>query len=82
MGFNVFTLFVGFGPGSLAFEGLLSAGGFAGALVVFGAAAALAAAVAVPVFRRERSAVSVPDASPYPTASRRTASRRTGRARP
>lgn len=66
MGFNVFTLFVGFGLGSLAFEGLLSVGGFTGALVVFGAAATIAAAIAVPVFRHERPAVSAPDARSRP----------------
>lgn len=66
MGFNVFTLFVGFGLGSLAFEGLLSAGGFTGALVAFGAAATIAAAIAVPVFRHERPGVSVSDARSRP----------------
>lgn len=66
MGFNVFTLFVGFGLGGLAFECLLSVGGFTGALVVFGATATIAAAIAVPVFRHKRPAVSVSDASPGP----------------
>ena len=66
MGFNVFTLFVGFGLGSLAFEGLLSVGGFTGALVAFGAAATIAAAIAVPVFRHEQPAVSVSDARSRP----------------
>jgi predicted MFS family arabinose efflux permease len=53
MGLNVFTLFTGFGLGSLLFQGLLPAG-FAGALVVFGLAALLAAGLAVPLFHRER----------------------------
>jgi predicted MFS family arabinose efflux permease len=66
MGFNVFTLFVGFSLGSLAFEGLLSVGGFTGALVAFGAAATIAAAIAVPVFRHEQPAVSVSDARSRP----------------
>jgi len=52
MGFNVFTLFVGFGLGSLVFQGLLHLG-FATALVLFGVAGLLAAAVAVPLFRTE-----------------------------
>ncbi len=47
MGLNVFTLFVGFGLGSLAFQSLLSAG-FSTALVAFGAIGLLAAGLAVP----------------------------------
>lgn len=66
MGFNVFTLFVGFGLGSLAFQGLLSAGGFTWALVAFGTAAALAAALAVPAFRHERPAASTSDSGHRP----------------
>ncbi len=52
MGLNMFTLFVGFGLGSLVFQELLHLG-FATALVVFGVAGLLAAAVAVPLFRTE-----------------------------
>ncbi len=52
MGLNVFTLFVGFGLGSLGFQGLLRLG-FATALIAFGVAGLLAAAVAVPLFRTE-----------------------------
>lgn len=50
MGFNVFTLFAGFGLGSLIFQAALS-WGFTGAL---GAGALVAAALAVPLFRTER----------------------------
>jgi predicted MFS family arabinose efflux permease len=53
MGLNVFTLFTGFGLGALAFQALLPAG-FPAALTVFGVAALLAAALAVPLFRTER----------------------------
>ena len=53
MGLNVFTLFVGFGVGSLVFQALLQAGGFATALTAFGVGAAIAAAVAVPLFKTE-----------------------------
>jgi predicted MFS family arabinose efflux permease len=53
MGLNVFTLFIGMGLGSLAFQALLP-GGFTVALSVFGGAAVLAAALAVPLFRHER----------------------------
>jgi len=60
-GFNVFTLFVGFGLGSLAFQGLLDATGFTVALVVFGAGAALGAALALPLFAGERPAATRPD---------------------
>lgn len=52
MGLNVFTLFVGFGLGNLAFQGLLHLG-FLTALAVFGAAGLAAAAVAVPLFATE-----------------------------
>ncbi|MGH9012091.1 MAG: MFS transporter, partial [Acidimicrobiia bacterium] len=52
MGVNVFTLFVGFGLGSLVFQALLEAG-FTTALVGFGAMAAVAAAVALRVFASE-----------------------------
>jgi len=50
------TLFCGFGIGSLLFQAALSYG-FVVALSVFGAAALLAAALAVPIFARERASV-------------------------
>ena len=50
------TLFSGFGIGSLLFQAALSYG-FVVALSVFGAAALLAAALAVPIFARERASV-------------------------
>lgn len=53
MGLNVFTLFTGFGLGSLAFQALLPAG-FSIALSVFGLAALLAALAAIPLFRAEQ----------------------------
>jgi len=53
MGFNVFTLFVGFGLGSLIFGAMLSAG-FTAALGAFGGVALLAALAALPVFAKER----------------------------
>ena len=53
MGLNVFTLFVGFGMGSLLFQTLLGPLGFTGALVAFGATAAAAAGLAVPLFASE-----------------------------
>ena len=53
MGLSVFTLFTGFGLGALLFQALLPAG-FPAALSVFGVAALLAAALAVPLFRDER----------------------------
>lgn len=56
MGLNVFTLFTGFGIGSLIFQALLPAG-FPVTLAVFGLAALLAAVLAVPLFRQERPAV-------------------------
>ncbi|WP_331753107.1 hypothetical protein OG440_39305 (plasmid) [Streptomyces sp. NBC_00637] len=52
MGLNVFTLFTGFGLGSLALQALLPAG-FAVALTVFDATALLATARALPLFRDE-----------------------------
>ncbi len=52
MGLNVFTLFVGFGLGSLPFQSLLSAG-FSTALVAFGGIGLLAAGLAVPLFSSE-----------------------------
>lgn len=55
MGLNVFTLFVGFGFGSLAFQILLTAS-LSIALVAFGALGLVAAGVAVPVFRSETPA--------------------------
>ncbi|GAC1529479.1 MAG: MFS transporter [Acidimicrobiales bacterium] len=53
MGFNVFTLFTGFGLGSLAFQAALTKG-FTTAFVVFGSVALLAAVAAVPLFKSER----------------------------
>lgn len=53
MGFNVFTLFAGFGLGSLIFQAALG-WGFTGALGAFGAGALVAAVLAVPLFRTER----------------------------
>jgi predicted MFS family arabinose efflux permease len=52
MGLNVFTLFVGSGLGSLAFQILLTAS-ISTALVAFGALGLVAAGVAVPMFRTE-----------------------------
>jgi predicted MFS family arabinose efflux permease len=55
MALNVFTLFVGFGLGSLLFQALLTPFGFSTALVIFGAGATAAAALAVPFFATETS---------------------------
>jgi predicted MFS family arabinose efflux permease len=52
MGLNVFTLFVGFGLGSLVFQAALH-WGFTGALSAFAVGAALAAGLAVPAFADE-----------------------------
>lgn len=52
MGLNVFTLFTGFGLGSLIFSAAMALG-LRAALIVFGAAALLAAGGAVPLFRAE-----------------------------
>lgn len=52
MGLNVFTLFTGFGLGSLVFSGALLLG-LGMALALFGAVSSLAAAAAVPLFRGE-----------------------------
>ncbi|WP_406689390.1 MFS transporter [Saccharopolyspora sp. ID03-671] len=60
MGLNVFTLFTGMGIGSLAFQALLLPAGFPVALTVFGAAATVATAAAVPLFRHERPRTSAP----------------------
>ncbi len=54
MGLNVFTLFTGFGLGSLIFGSALGLG-LGTALTSFGAAALLAALFAVPLFAAERS---------------------------
>lgn len=54
VGLMAFVLFVGFGTGSLIFQGLLTAG-FTFALGVFGAVALLAAGLALPLFRDERA---------------------------
>ena len=53
MGLNVFTLFTGFGIGALLFQAALTAG-FPAAYLLFGATAALAATVAIPLFTTER----------------------------
>jgi MFS family permease len=52
MGLNVFTLFVGFGLGSLVFQAALNAG-FPTALIGFATVALIAAAAAVPAFTAE-----------------------------
>jgi predicted MFS family arabinose efflux permease len=52
MGLNVFTLFTGFGLGSLLFGAALSLG-FGPAFAIFSAVQLGAAVVAVPVFRAE-----------------------------
>jgi predicted MFS family arabinose efflux permease len=52
MGFNVFTLFIGFGVGSVVFSSLLPFG-LSTALLVFGGVTVLAALLAVPFFRAE-----------------------------
>lgn len=54
MGLNVFTLFTGFGLGSLLFQALLLAS-FTAALVMFGTAAGVAAALALRLFATETS---------------------------
>jgi len=59
MGLNVFTLFTGFGLGALAFQALLPAG-FPAALLVFGVAVLVAAALAIPLFSAERPRPTVP----------------------
>lgn len=53
MGLNVFTLFTGFGLGSLVFSGTLRLG-LNAAYLVFGGAALLAAMLALPLFRSEQ----------------------------
>jgi predicted MFS family arabinose efflux permease len=53
MGLNVFTLFTGFGSGSLLFQALLPLG-FTAALAAFGLAAAGAAALAPALFKSEQ----------------------------
>ena len=53
MGLNVFTLFTGFGVGSLVFSAAMTALGLEAALVTFGVVALLAGAAAVPLFRDE-----------------------------
>lgn len=54
VGLMAFVLFIGFGAGSLIFQALLMAG-FSLALGMFGMAALVAAAIAVPLFRSERA---------------------------
>jgi predicted MFS family arabinose efflux permease len=53
VGLMAFTLFTGFGLGSLLFQIALMRG-FATALILFGCAALSAAAIAIPLFRAER----------------------------
>lgn len=53
VGLMAFTLFTGFGLGSLLFQIALTRG-FAAALILFGCAALSAAAIAIPLFRAER----------------------------
>jgi predicted MFS family arabinose efflux permease len=57
MALNVFTLFVGFGVGSLLFQALLTPSGFATSLVVFGAGATVAAVAALRLFVSETRAI-------------------------
>jgi len=54
MGLNVFTLFTGFGLGSLLFGRLLALG-FSRALLIFSALQFLAMLMAIPLFRSEKS---------------------------
>lgn len=61
MGLNVFTLFTGFGIGSLVFTAAMALG-LRGAFVIFGAVALVAAGAAVPLFRAETTRG--PSASP------------------
>lgn len=53
MGLNVFTLFTGFGIGSLVFSGVLQIG-LGNAFMVFGTVALLTAMLAIPLFRSEK----------------------------
>ncbi|HEY9449196.1 MAG TPA: MFS transporter [Gemmatimonadaceae bacterium] len=62
-GLMAFTLFTGFGLGSLLFQVALT-WGFTAALTVFGCAALVAAGVAVPLFRTEHPERSVPAPAP------------------
>ncbi|HWG53553.1 MAG TPA: MFS transporter [Gemmatimonadaceae bacterium] len=62
-GLMAFTLFTGFGLGSLLFQAVLK-WGFVAALIVFGLAALAAAGVAVPLFRAERPRPLLPARAP------------------
>jgi predicted MFS family arabinose efflux permease len=53
MGLNVFTLFLGFGLGSLLFSGVLQVVGIGTAYLLFGSTALLAALLAGRLFRSE-----------------------------
>ena len=66
MGLNVFTLFIGFGLGSLLFGEALRLG-FGTALALFGATQFLAALVAIPLFRDEitRNTRRRPETQPF-----------------
>jgi len=62
MGLNVFTLFTGFGIGSLLFGEVLHLG-FGSALAIFSAVQLGAAAAALPLFRSETPLVANPRGS-------------------
>ncbi len=62
-GLMAFTLFTGFGLGSLLFQIALT-WGFTAALAAFGGAALVAAGVAVPLFRSERPRRGIPAPAP------------------
>jgi predicted MFS family arabinose efflux permease len=65
MGMNVFVLFTGFGLGSLVFSGTLGLG-LGWGMALFGAAALLAAAAAVPLFNDEVPREAIPSADNQP----------------
>ncbi|MBU6477861.1 MAG: MFS transporter, partial [Xanthomonadaceae bacterium] len=65
-----FSLFTGFGLGSLLFQAVLGFG-FPGALGLFGSVAFLAAAVAVALFRSERPGAKAPPPLPPSAVQRR-----------
>jgi predicted MFS family arabinose efflux permease len=61
MGLNVFVLFVGFGLGSLVFQGGLALAGFTATLLAFGVGAAVAAVAAQRLFAEEDHRRVTPD---------------------
>jgi predicted MFS family arabinose efflux permease len=67
-GLMAFTLFTGFGLGSLLFQVTLT-WGFTTALTAFGCAALVAAGVAVPLFRTEHPTPGIPAPAPAPRAA-------------